>query len=372
MNGLHFSSPFVGGAKVILVVGVEIECYRHASTVPPTNVIVIGASAGGFSPVRTLLNGFPKTIPAAVFVVIHTSPEGPGLLGQVLARATPLKVIAPDDGAIIRDGQLYVAPPDYHLVVDDRRVHLSHGPREHRFRPAIDPLFRTAARHFGARTIGIVLSGHMADGTHGLTLVKQAGGITMVQDPDEAEVPSMPLNAMRRVAVDYVLPVEEMPRVIMGWVNRSSSRRGSPAPRLKTERTTPEHARVDALRTGDLNGPPSPFTCPDCGGTLWEITERDLVRYRCHVGHGFAADSLREGIDTKIEESMWSAVRAIEEVIELRKRMLARAKRQNLSSFTDSLAEEIQELEGRADTLRSVLLAPTDSARVMKRARRHA
>ena len=124
---------------------------------------------------------------------------------------------------LIRDGCVYVAPPDYHLIIDGRHLRLTHGPREHRFRPAVDPLFRTAAEHYGARAIGIVLSGHMADGTHGMALIKQAGGVAMVQHPDEAQVPSMPLNAMRRGGIDYVLPVEEMATVIMGLPLKDAS-----------------------------------------------------------------------------------------------------------------------------------------------------
>jgi two-component system chemotaxis response regulator CheB len=141
------------------------------------------------------------------------------LSGTVNASAVPATnviVVASEDGMLARDGHVYVAPPDYHLIVDSRRVRLTHGPREQRFRPAVDPLFRTAAEYYGARTIGIVLSGHMADGAHRLALIKEAGGVTMVQEPDEAQAPSMPVHAMRRGGVDYVLPVEEMARVILG------------------------------------------------------------------------------------------------------------------------------------------------------------
>jgi two-component system chemotaxis response regulator CheB len=342
-----------------LVVGQEIGVKFDAPSVPATNVIVVGASAGGITAVRTFLNGLPVSIPAAIFVVVHTSPDGPGLLAAVLGRATPLTVATAEDGSVIEDGRVYVAPPDYHLIVDKRLVHLSHGPREHRFRPAIDPLFRTAARHYGPNTIGIVMSGHMADGTHGLSLVKRAGGVTMVQDPDEAEVPAMPLNAMRQVAVDYVLSAQEMARVIMGLLTNMRSRRGKAAPRaVKVETPNAEHAEVDALKTGELEGPPSPFTCPDCGGTLWEIKDDEVVRYRCHVGHGFTVDSLRQGMDEKIEDTLWTALRAIEEAVELRKRMQARAKRQRLTAFMKSLDSEIADLEKRASALRELLLHP--------------
>jgi two-component system chemotaxis response regulator CheB len=169
----------------------------------------------------------------------------------------------------------------------------------------------------------------MADGTHGLALIKQAGGVTLVQDPDEAQVPSMPLNAMRQVGVDYVLPVEEMARVIMGLLvnpRNGQTRKSSPAGPVRTEQPNPERPGTDALRTGERDGPPSPFTCPDCGGTLWEIKEPGLVRYRCHVGHGFTADS------------------------------------QRLTSFASTLDDEIADMERRAEALRRLLLNPHEYA----------
>jgi two-component system chemotaxis response regulator CheB len=323
--------------------------------VPITNILVIGASAGGIAALRLLLSKLGADIPAAVFVVVHTAPDGPGLLSTVLGRGTPLTVLTAEDGTAMRNGYVYVAPPDYHLLVEGRHVRLSHGPKEHRFRPSVDALFRTAAAHFGARTIGVVLSGHMADGTHGLTLIKQAGGVTIAQDPDEAEVPSMPLHAMRQ-GVDYVLPVQEMARVIMGLLMNRDGREDVPRKRVRLQAPSPEKPEPDALRGGGFNGPPSPFTCPDCGGTLWEIKEGELVRYQCHVGHGFNSDSLREGMNGKLEETLWSAVRAIEESIALRTRMREQATHRRLTGLVSALDAEIGTLTSRAHALRELLL----------------
>jgi len=344
-----------------------------ALTVPATRVIVVGASAGGITAVRTLLNKLPKDIPAAIFVVVHTSPDGPGRLATVLNRVTRLTVVKPEYDGLIRNGCVYVAPPDYHLIIDGRHLRLTHGPREHRFRPAVDPLFRTAAEHYGARTIGIVLSGHMADGAHGMALIKRAGGVTMVQHPDEAQAPSMPLNAMRRGGIDYVLPIEEMARVIMGLLmqgRRRGTRKSQRKRQLKTEIPTPERPGTDALRTHEFKDPLSPFTCPDCGGALREIKEKDLVRYRCHVGHGFNSESLRDGMDEKLEETLWSALRAIEENIELRSRMLTRAKDRRLTAFTRALDREIAEMKQRAAALRRLLLDPREHAVSRTRSRK--
>jgi two-component system chemotaxis response regulator CheB len=329
----------------------------NAPHVPMKHIIVIGASAGGISAVRTLLSTLPEDIPAAIFVVVHTSPEGPGMLATVLSRATKLTVVHPEDGATIRAGYVYVAPPDYHLLVGGTKVRLNRGPREHRFRPAVDPLFRTAAEHYGSGVIGVVLSGHMADGTHGLKVIKEARGIAVVQDPDEAEVPAMPLNAMRRGTVDYVLPVDEMARVIMGLLMNARSPRARGTSRVRArEKPTAERPGTDALRTGATRGVHSPFTCPDCGGSLWEIKEGDLVRYRCHVGHGFNSESLRDGMDDKLEDTLWSALRAIEENIELRTRIMEQAKKRRLTEFTANLEEEIADRKKRADALRDLLI----------------
>jgi two-component system chemotaxis response regulator CheB len=198
-------------------------------------------------------------------------------------------------------------------------------------------------------------------------LIKEAGGITMVQDPDEAQVPSMPLNAMRRGKVDYVLPVEEMARVMMGLLTNARDRRDrkSSNTRLpKTEAPSAERPGMDALRTNERKGPPSPLTCPDCGGSLWEIKEHDLVRYRCHVGHGFTSESLRDGMDDKLEDTLWSALRAIEENIELRSRMRQRAQDRRLTTFTTSLEEEIAEMKERAAVLRRLLSGAREDASV--------
>ena len=185
----------------------------------------------------------------------------------------------------------------------------------------------------------------------------------MVQDPDEAQVPAMPLNAMRHGPVDYVLPVEEMARVMMGLLTNPRHRRDRKSPKARRPRTeTPnaERPAIDALRTGERKGPPSPLTCPDCGGVLWEIKEKDLVRYRCHVGHGFTAESLRDGMDDKLEDTLWSALRAIEENIELRSRMQLRAKGSRLTTFTSSLERESAEMKERAAAPRRLLLGPKD------------
>jgi two-component system chemotaxis response regulator CheB len=323
------------------------------------HAVVIGASAGGLDAVRTIIYRLPRNFRAPLLVVIHTSPEGPGLLAEILDRVGPLRATTARHAEPISNGHIYVAPPDSHLVIDRSHIRLTRGPREHRFRPAIDPLFRSAAQHYGDRVIGIVLSGNMADGTHGLMTIKSAGGIAIVQDPQQAEAPMMPMSALQRVKVDYVLPTDEIGRVVTELVMNGHGNGRKPRRANVTDpEPSAEHPGHDALETGALAGPPSPFTCPDCGGTLWELTQGGLVRYRCHVGHSFSAGSLVVAQDEKLEDTLWSALRALEESIELRKRLMARAESRNLTALLPGLRRDADDLEHRADVLRTLLLQP--------------
>jgi len=332
------------------------------------DIVVIGASAGGLIAVRTVVDALPRNLPAAIFIVVHTSPEGPGLLAQILDRTAKLPAVTAKNGMSFEHGHIYVAPPDAHLLIENGYLRLSRGPREHRFRPAIDPLFRTAATQFGPRVIGVVLSGNLADGSHGLMVIKQHGGTAVVQDPGEALAPSMPEHALERVKVDHVLPARAIGGAITDLVmnghrrvsrnGRRKSSRKNKSRTPKTETPNAEEPNSDGLETGALSGPPSPFTCPDCGGTLWEFRNGDLIRYRCHVGHGFTEESLALNQNDTVEDALWSALRAIEESIELRKRMTDRARMRNLTAVIPSPERDITEYKSRADALRALVLRP--------------
>ena len=335
------------------------------AALPTHDIVVIGASAGGLDAITNVVRSLPSNLAASVFIVIHTSPEGPGLLPDILGRLGTIPVTAARDNERIVRGHIYVPPADFHLLVADGRVRLSHGPREHRFRPAVDPLFRSAAEHYGARVIGVVLSGSMADGTHGLMLIKSRGGVAIVQDPDEALFPAMPRSAIERVNVDHVLPSEQIGAVIteltMVRAARPRSRAKLKPRKARLRESSPERPGVDALRSGALNTPPSPFTCPDCGGTLRELKEGKFVRYRCHVGHGFSGESLAAAQENKLEETLWSALRAIEESIALRRRLLERGRTSHLATITHGVTRDIGDLEQRATALRELLLSGAGS-----------
>jgi two-component system chemotaxis response regulator CheB len=237
-------------------------------------------------------------------------------------------------------------------LVKRGRVCVSHGPRENRFRPAVDPLFRTAARAYGARVIGIVLSGGLDDGTHGLELIKRHGGLAIAQDPQHAVMPSMPLSAIQNVEVDHILSPSAIGTKLLCLVQQHVS---------DETRAVPEGVDVaegiaDNLRTGHVPGPPSPYTCPECGGALWELEDGKILRFRCHVGHGFTVDALATEQGDELEHTLWSALRALEEQAALRRRMAQHAEHVGRASTARELEAAAKDAERRASTMRRLLL----------------
>jgi two-component system chemotaxis response regulator CheB len=193
------------------------------------DIIVIGASAGGVEALRTLVRGLPRDLPAAVFIVLHVPPEGTSVLPALLSKVGPLAARHPpsEGGAPIERGGIYVAPPDRHMVLEKDRVRVVLSSPEHHHRPAVDPLFRSAARHHGPHVIGVVLTGALDDGTAGLAVVKSEGGVTVVQDPDEALFASMPRSALQHVEVDHCVPVAEIPGLLARLAARPPGTRGA-------------------------------------------------------------------------------------------------------------------------------------------------
>src|SRR5262245_27408084 len=242
------------------------------SGVKVPNIIVIGASAGGVEDLRSIARALPRNLQAAIFVATHMSPSAPSVLSKILSCPGGIRVAPAVDGEPIEPSRIYVATPDPHLLIEPGRVRLTKGPRENRQRPAIDPLFRTAAHAYGSRVLGIVLTGLLDDGALGLYLVKSEGGVAMVQDPREAMFDSMPRKAMEIVDVDYVLKAMDMPHVIRGLV-RESWRPIEPERGRVIQRQAPsaEDERMNKADDEREMGTPSMFTCPDCSGTLWEV-----------------------------------------------------------------------------------------------------
>jgi two-component system chemotaxis response regulator CheB len=279
----------------------------------PRHLVVIGTSAGGIEALRQLVAGFPPDFPAAIAIVMHTSPQSPGILHEILVRAGPLPAVSPTGIERLRAGYIYVAPPDFHLLVEPGRLCVAKGPRENRFRPAIDPLFRSAAQVYGPNAIGIVLTGNLDDGTAGLWAIKQLGGITIVQDPSDALFPSMPQSAVESVKVDHVVPLAEIPALVV----RLTARPAADAPHQVPEGLEVEvkiAKQEDPLKAGVGNiGAPSSFACPECHGVLLQLKEGGRIRFRCHTGHAYSAESLLADIREQIEVQLWNAIRAMQE-----------------------------------------------------------
>jgi len=328
------------------------------------NIIVIGASAGGVQVLQELMRGLPEDFPGAVFVVVHTSASSPGVLPQILGRAGPLPAAHAEDGEKIKMGRIYVAPPDFHLLIRDGEVGVTRGPKENGFRPAVDVLFRTAARTHGARVVGIVLTGGLDDGTVGLTHIKSEGGIAVAQEPSEAVFPSMPRSAVENVNLDYVLPVAEMPALLYRLATEPLPQ-GVTMARGGNGKPDVAEAGNAILREQRAPGPPTPFTCPECGGALWERKDGKVFRYQCHVGHSYTSESLLSEKNEGLESVLWGALRALEENADLRMRMARRAAKgpAGIQFMGERYEEQAREAQQRAAILREVL---TDGQVVQK------
>jgi two-component system chemotaxis response regulator CheB len=315
---------------------------------PGRDIVVVGTSAGGVEALRTLVGGLPADFPGSLFIVMHTAPDSPGVLAQILDRSGPLTVSNAVNRERIRPGRVYVAPPDSHLLLEPGVVRVTHGPKENRFRPAVDPLFRSAAQVFGPRVVGVVLTGGLDDGTSGLWAIKRLGGAAVVQDPDEAYMPSMPLSAINRVEVDYTLPLAEIAPLLARLAGTSVAEQGGyeVPEELNIEVGIAKEDRGLDIGLGKL-GSPSIFACPECHGTLLQLEENGRTRYRCHTGHAYSADSLLSEITEGVEVSLWNAIRAIDESVMLLRHM----------------AEHVREAEGGADTAEQFMEKARDAER---------
>jgi two-component system chemotaxis response regulator CheB len=321
------------------------------------DIIVIGASVGGIEALRTIAGGLPKDLPAAVFVVLHTSPEAPGILADILDRAGALPALFAVDGERILPGRIYVAPPDKHLVVEPNRVRLTRGPKENRFRPAVDPLFRSAAQVYGPRVIGVILTGYLDDGTAGLWAVKQLGGTTIVQDPHEALAPSMPASAMRQVRVDHCLPVEEIAPLLVRLTGQPLEEEGVyevPKAMDIEVRIAKEDTALDAgvLKLGE----PSYYACPECHGVLLQLKEEKRIRFRCHTGHAYSVESLLAEITEGVEDSIWNAIRSAEESVLLLRHMAEHLAGSEDGHTAEEFLARAQEAQRQADLVRQAVM----------------
>jgi two-component system, chemotaxis family, protein-glutamate methylesterase/glutaminase len=323
------------------------------------NIVVIGASAGGFEAIKELTAALPRDVDASIFIVWHMSPDVTGVLPWVINRHKKILASNAIDNEPILSNRIYVAPADHHLLLEKDVIRVTKGPKENRFRPAVDPLFRSAAYVYGARVIGIVLSGALDDGTSGLWTIKNRGGIAIVQEPNDAEVPSMPQNALAAVNVDYRVPVAEMASLIVKLAAETVIEAKDID--MEEQKKTGIEVRIamqdNALELGMLKlGEFTAYACPECHGVLSAIKDGDIIRYRCHTGHAYSVDSLLTSITENIEDSLWAAIRGVEESIILLNNLGDHYAEKNQPKLAAMYFKKANEAEGRAKIVRQAVL----------------
>ena len=324
---------------------------------PGHDIIVVGASAGGVEALSRLAGQLPEELPASLFIILHIPAQSPSLMPEILSRSGPLEATHPMDGEKIRRGHIYVAPPDYHLLLERERIRVIRGPKENRHRPAVDPLFRSAAVAYGPRVVGVILTGSLDDGTAGLWDIKRRGGVAVVQDPNDALYQSMAASALAHVQVDYCLPLSEIGATLVQLANQSAPEEGAyPVPEdMEQETQYTEMQDADTLASSERLGTPSAFSCPECGGVLWELRNGELVRFRCRVGHAFSIESVLAAQNEQLEAALWTALKTLEESASLAKRMAQRAQNRGQDWLTRRFQQQSHNAEQRAITIRQVL-----------------
>ncbi|MGD9968163.1 MAG: chemotaxis protein CheB [Hyphomonadaceae bacterium] len=279
-------------------------------------LFAIGASAGGLEALERIVANLPADFPAAICVVVHVAANSPGLIPEIISSHGPLQATHAEDGMLLTGGGIFVAPPDHHLLIDQGgKLRLGRGPKENRFRPAIDPLFRSAARAFEQRAAGIILSGGLDDGVAGLIAIQRCGGAVIVQDPADAAAPSMPLAALRALDPDKQLPADGIAHAMTELATVSTRRVARQKPikedldrEISIAAGADSHP-IDVLQVGE----PSLLTCPDCHGVLVRLRDSEPARYRCHTGHAYTVESLLSAMRDRVENTLWDSIRCLEE-----------------------------------------------------------
>ncbi|HEY6363976.1 MAG TPA: chemotaxis protein CheB [Candidatus Binatia bacterium] len=328
----------------------------------------MGASSGGIESCMEIVSGLPRDLPAAIFVVLHVSPRGTTKFPEILTRAGHIPAAHALDKEPIRPGRIYVAPPDFHLLLRNGTIRLVRGPKENNARPAIDATFRTAARAYGPRVVGVVLSGALDDGTAGLAAIKERGGIALVQDPGDALFPDMPRNAMEAVKVDYCLPTREIAPLLVRLSHEPVKEAAPPVPEEMQKESKIEAMDMDTIEDEEKPGNPSVFGCPECGGVLWELQDGELLRFRCRVGHAYGAEGLLSAQSESLDTALWSAFRALEENAALARRLAKQARQNQRTNSAKLFEERAKTVEERAEVIRQLLLTekndnPIDKAK---------
>lgn len=334
------------------------------------DIIVIGASAGGLEALKQLVTNLPADLPAAVFVVIHFPAFATSYLPEILGRFGALPAAHAVDGEPIVAGRIYVAPIDNHLLVENGTVRVWHGPKENHTRPAIDPLFRSAAAAYGERVVGVVLSGTLRDGTAGLIAIKEKGGLSVTQDPHDALFPGMPENAIKYDHVDYSLTAVEIASLLGDLTGGQAVPVESNGKRdVKHDKSVKQmvvsdwdQAATKAIASskaaqirGERAGEPSVYSCPECGGVLWQMDEGEVLILRCHVGHIYNAETML-AIQTEIAEAaLWVAARILADQGVLNRQLAARERERGSDATVTHFEKAAGTAENRSEVVQDLL-----------------
>ncbi len=322
-----------------------------------STVVVVGASAGGMQALTGLVAQLPEDFAAPMLIVNHMGPETTGThLVDALNKAGTVPCSHAQDGAPLKRGHVYLAPSDQHLLVVHGKMLVTKGARENRYRPAIDPLFRSAAVAYGKGVIGIILTGYLDDGTSGMMAIRRCGGVCIVQDPEDAAYPDMPQSVIRHVGADYSVPLAHMGALLEKLASRKLGASRQPPADLVIEAKIAQRV-VSDLQSVETLGGQVPYNCPDCGGVLWQMDNESVVRYRCHTGHAFSSAALLARQSEKIEETLWVALRMFEE-----RQNLISAMGSSQKDLSSSVVERVKESQVHIDRIRAMLTATDGDA----------
>jgi two-component system chemotaxis response regulator CheB len=311
---------------------------------------------GGIGALSSLARQLPADLPAAVFIVQHTSAESPGLLATILSRNGPLPAVMAEDGMSIERGRIYIAPPNRHMLVTPEGIRVTFGPRENRARPAIDPLFRTAAVNFRSRVVGVILTGLLGDGAAGLFAIERCGGFPLVQSLDDAEYPDMPRRALDSVKTAKTFALSELGQLLRRHCGEKAPEPPPVPEALLTETRLTERSMVTE-DWGAVPGKPTSFTCPECKGAIHEIREEGLTRFRCRVGHAYSTSDLLADKTKAVEDSLWMALQTLEERAQMLEMLAADDRQRGREHGAGSYVERAREIRAHADRLRELLMS---------------
>jgi two-component system chemotaxis response regulator CheB len=313
-------------------------------------VLAIGTSAGGVEALLLLAGRFPRNFPASILITIHLPSYYRSSLDLVLSNSGPLPATFARDGESLKKSRIYIAPPERHLIVDGW---LGNGPRENRARPAIDPMLRSAAVCCCARTIGVILTGALGDGAAGLSALSQCSGINRGAGPRRCHVPG---NAGNRLGPGQAGPCcssSEMPALLEKLVKQPAGQARPASWNVKYEVEIAKGDRAMTMEDMDRIGRRSVLTCPDCGGTMWEVEDANLVRYRCHVGHAYTSELMSIAFDETLRRTLATALRTLDERVALARKLSTDARQRGHSQLAGSWATEAEEFEQQANSIRT-------------------